>query len=172
MNELTKSTPVMSRDSKRANTIFTILAVLVALSMFVAASGSGSGNPAVEEPLPAWVDIGANVVSAIIGILVLLPKTRAVGAVAAAANMLLSMFVNYRVDGFDYFLYVLPYNIGTLAIALMLVWHYWEDLSYTFKSTSTGGRKSLNSYLGGVCPLGSLARSRLTEGRVGPRPFN
>lgn len=133
MNTFLKPTLVMQRDGRGTNTFFTALAVLVALAMFVAASGSGSGNPASGQPLPAWVDIAANVLSALIGVLVLLPRTRAVGSILAIVNMLLSMVVNYRVDGIDYFARVIPFNVVTILLAAMLVGHYAEDLLRLFR---------------------------------------
>lgn len=127
MQKLIRPTLVMNRDGKTTHTIYTLLAVIVALAMFLAASGSG--NPTTEEPLPAWVDTGANVLAALIGILVLLPKTRVASSMAAAVLMILSMFFNYTVDGYDFFLRALPFNLGTLVIALILTSHYWDDLS-------------------------------------------
>ena len=126
---------VMQRDSKTTNTIFTILSILVALSMFVAAAGSGSGNHVTEQPLPGWVDVGANIASALIGIMVLIPRTRVIGSVLAVINMLLSMYVNYTVDGINYFAQVIPYNIATIMVAALLIGHYFEDLAAVFRPT-------------------------------------
>lgn len=125
-DRLLKKTPVMERDTPRAHTVFTVLAVISALTMFVAASGSG--NPDTAEPLPDWVNIAANVVSAAIGLLVLLPATRVYGAVLAIVNMALSMAVNYTVDGPGYFALVLPFNLVSIAVAALLVRHYRDDL--------------------------------------------
>ncbi|MEZ4730751.1 MAG: hypothetical protein R3E79_26795 [Caldilineaceae bacterium] len=127
MQKLIQPTVVMRKDGKRTNTIYTLLAIIVALAMFLAASGSG--NPTTAEPLPAWFDTSANVLAALIGILVLLPKTRVASSMAAAVLMLLSMFFNYTVDGYAFFLRALPFNLGTLVIALVLIRHYWDDLS-------------------------------------------
>lgn len=121
----------MRRESKTTQIIFTLFALIVALAMFLAASGSG--NPTTAEPLPTWVDTGANVVAALIGVLILLPKTRAASSMAAAVLMLLSMFFNYTVDGYAFFLRALPFNLGTLVIALLLTSYYWKDLPATFK---------------------------------------
>lgn len=135
MRERTKAThrwlqptPVMRRDSKGANRLFTFLSILVALAMFVAAAGSGSGGHVSEQPLPAWVDLAANVLSALIGLLVLIPRTRSLGSLLAVVNMLLSMVVNYRVDGIAYFAAVSPFNIATVMVASVLLGHYGEDL--------------------------------------------
>lgn len=130
MQQLIKPTLVMRRDSKRAHTVFTLLAVIVALAMFLAASGSG--NPSTVEPMPVWFDTGANVLAALIGVLVLLPKTRGVSSMAAALLMVLAMFFNYTVDGYAFFLRALPFNLGTMVIALILASHHWADLPYTF----------------------------------------
>ena len=135
MRSFIKPTVVMRRDSKITHTIFTLFALLVALAMVLAASGSG--NPTTAEPLPTWFDTGANVLAALLGLLVLLPKTRAASSMAAAVLMLLSMFFNYTVDGYAFFLRALPFDLGTLVIALLLTSHYWEDLPATFKP-STG----------------------------------
>ena len=135
MQSFIKPTVVMRRESKTTQIIFTLLALLVALAMFLAASGSG--NPTTTEPLPVWVDTAANVLAALIGILVLLPKTRAASSIAAAVLMLLAMFFNYTVDGYAFFLRALPFNLGTLVIALLLASHYREDLPNTVKP-STG----------------------------------
>jgi len=121
-------TAVMRRDSRITNRVFDVLAILVALSMFVAAAGSGSGHYVTEQPLPTWVDVAANVVSAAIGVLVLLRRTRALGGVLAVINMGLSMYVNYRVDGIEYFAQVSPYNVTTIFVASLLIGHYVEDL--------------------------------------------
>jgi len=50
------------------------------------------------------------------------------GAIGAAVIMILSMFTNAQVDGFDYFLKVLPFDLGALAAAAVLAWHHRGDL--------------------------------------------
>ncbi len=129
-----KPTGVMRRERKTTQLIYTVFTLLVALAMFLAASGSG--NPTTAEPLPTWVDMSANVVAALIGLLVLLPKTRGVGSIAAILLMLLSMVVNYNVDGYAFFLRALPFNLGTVVIAFILARHYWKDLPNTFRPSS------------------------------------
>jgi hypothetical protein len=42
--------------------------------------------------------------------------------------MILSMFTNAQVYGFDYFLKVLPFDLGALAAAAVLAWHHRGDL--------------------------------------------
>ena len=44
------------------------------------------------------------------------------------------MFTNYEVDGFDYFLQVLVFDVSSLALALLVLWHYRDDLRDTFRS--------------------------------------
>ena len=68
------------------------------------------------------------------GLLVLMPRTRALGGLLAALNMVASMFTNYEVDGFDYFLQVLVFDVSSLALALLVLWHYRDDLRDTFRS--------------------------------------
>lgn len=123
---LFQKTGVMWRDTKTAHRVYTGLAVISAATMFIAAAGSG--NPQTAEPLPDWINIGANIASAIIGILVLMPRTRVLGAVLAALNMLLSMSANYMVDGPDYFLKVLPFNLVAIAVSVLVAWHYRDDV--------------------------------------------
>lgn len=117
--------PDMRRDGTRAQVLFSLIALIVALAMFAAASGSG--NPATLKPLPDWVNTGSNVLCVIIGILVLLPRTRGRASLAAGINMVVSMITNYLVDGPAYFLKVLAFNAITLILALVLVWHYRAD---------------------------------------------
>jgi hypothetical protein len=124
---LFQPTPVSQADSRLAHAAYTVAALLVAAAMFLAASGSG--NPATVKPLPDWVNTGANVLCMFIGFLVLLPRFRAVAAIAAALNMAASMVANYQVDGYAYFVHVLPFNIVTLSLSLVLAWHYRRDLA-------------------------------------------
>jgi hypothetical protein len=96
-----------------------ILCLVVAAAMVLAASGSG--NPATLDPLPDWINTGSNLLCLAIAGAVLLPSTRVWGAGAAAAMMAVSMATNYWVDGPDYFVRVLPFNLVTLAGALMIL---------------------------------------------------
>lgn len=134
MKTLLYPTFVMQRDNSLTNRVFTVMAVLVALSMFVAAAGSGSGHYVTEQPLPTWVDVTANVLSALIGVLVLVPRTRVIGSLFAVLNMALSMFVNFKVDGIEYFAQVIPYNVITILIAALLIGHYFEDLGARYRT--------------------------------------
>ena len=78
--------------------------------------------------MPNWINVGANLLCVLIAVLVLLPRTRAIGAIAAAANMMMSMVTNVLVDGAAYALLVLPFNIVTLAVSLAVAWHHRQDL--------------------------------------------
>ena len=120
---------VSERDGERTNTVFTVIAVLVALAMFIAASGSGSDQPMGDTTVPGWVDVGGNILAATIGVLVLIPRTRIVGAVAAVINMFVSMYLNYNIDGVDFFVDAIAYNTVTIMLASILVGHYHEDLA-------------------------------------------
>lgn len=106
-----------------ARGLYHAAAVLVALAMFAAALGSGNPDAAPDAArLPAWVDTLGNVLAAGFGVLVLIPRTRAGGALAAAALMALAMGVNYTVDGVDFFLRALPFNLITIALSAFIVW--------------------------------------------------
>ena len=130
---LFKRTAVMQSDSRSTHKFYTGVAVLLALTQFACATGSG--NPATAAPLPDGVNIAANVLAVGIGLLVLMPRTRALGGLLAALNMVASMFTNYEVDGLDYFLQVLFFDLSSLTLALMVLWHYRSDLRHTFRST-------------------------------------
>ena len=130
---LFKRTPVMWNDSRSAHQFYTAVAVLLALTQFACAAGSG--NPATAAPLSDAVNIAANVLAVVIGLLVLVPRTRALGGLLAGLNMVASMVTNYTVDGLDYFLQVLAFDLASLALALIVLWHYRPDLRHTFWST-------------------------------------
>ncbi|MEM7802007.1 MAG: hypothetical protein AAF633_22620, partial [Chloroflexota bacterium] len=103
-----------------------------------AASGAGSDDFVIEQPLPDWFNIGANVVSIIWAVLVLIPRTRILGAILVVINMALSMYVNYAVGGLEFFAFAVPYNTTTIGLAALLVGHYSDDLSYLFKRAANG----------------------------------
>ena len=126
LNMLFKPTPTMRNDGRSAHILFTIVAVLTAVTMFLCATGSG--NPTTEEPLSDFVNTAANVLAVLIGIFILIPKTRAVASIAGAANMVASMLVNYFVDGYAYFLQVLAFDLVALGLSLVVLWHYRKDL--------------------------------------------
>jgi len=126
LNMLFKPTPTMLNDGRRDHILFTTVAVLAAVTMFLCATGSG--NPTTAEPLPDAVNTAANVLAVLIGIFILIPKTRAVASIAGAANMVASMLVNYFVDGYAYFLQVLAFDLVALGLSLVVLWHYRKDL--------------------------------------------
>ena len=126
MMSLFRNTASMQRDNPTMRRVYWVLSGLIAAAIGLAASGSG--NPATVEPLPNWINAGANLLCVLIAMLVLLPRTRAIGAIAAGANMMMSMITNVLVDGVAYALLVLPFNIVTLAVSLAVAWHHREDL--------------------------------------------
>lgn len=107
------------RLSQRKRWLLTGVALLVALAMFVAAAGDGSAD--APSPPPDWFNQLANVASAAIGVLVLIPRTRGLGAWLAILSMLMSMVANITVDGVGYFWRVLPFNLGTIALSATLI---------------------------------------------------
>ncbi|MEM9463916.1 MAG: hypothetical protein AAGA90_01005 [Actinomycetota bacterium] len=123
---------VSGRDGRGATIGFTAISVVVAIAMFLAASGSGSGD-FVADPPPDWLNIGGNVFSVVIGLLVLVPRTRALGAILATGNMFVSMYLNHRYDGVDYFVDLIPFNTVTIMLASILIGHYVADLPRLFR---------------------------------------
>jgi lysylphosphatidylglycerol synthetase-like protein (DUF2156 family) len=130
IRDFLKPTRTMLNDSKGTHVFYTLLAVLLAVAMFMCASGSG--NPSTAQPLPDVINTASNVLCVLIGILVLVPKTRALASVAAGLNMLASMVTNYLVDGYDYFLQVLTFDLAALGLSLLVLWHYRKDLKAGF----------------------------------------
>ena len=126
MKMLLKPTPTMLHDSRVANILYTLVAVLAAVAMFLCATGSG--NQTTAEPLPDFVNTAANVLAVFIGIFILIPTTRAIASIAGSLNMLVSMLVNYFVDGYAYFLQVLAFDLVALGLSLVVLWHYRKDL--------------------------------------------
>lgn len=124
--DLLKPTTTMESDSPTTRVLHWMLCLLIAAAMVLAASGSG--NPDTAEPLPDWINSGSNILCVLIGILVLLPRTRAWGAIAAALMMIVSMTTNFVIDGPGYFVKVLPFNLVVLAISLAVAWHHRGDL--------------------------------------------
>lgn len=119
LSTLFTKTPAMQAQSPLVHRLLTGIAILVALAMFAAASGDGSAD--APSPPPDWVNLAANIVAAGIGVLVLIPRTRVLGAWLAIANMLVSMAANHRFDGSQYFSLVLPFNLTTIALAAILI---------------------------------------------------
>ncbi|MEM7341436.1 MAG: hypothetical protein AAF467_22475 [Actinomycetota bacterium] len=129
MKQLFSPSFVMLRDSRRATVVYSVVAVLVALAMFIAAAGAGPEQPVTDRSLPGWFDVTANLLAIAYGLLVLIPRTRALGALFAVANMFLSMYVNYEFGGVDFFIDAIAYNTGTIALGSILIGHYAEDLA-------------------------------------------
>ena len=126
LNMIFKPTPTVLNDGRSAHILFTIVAVLTAVTMFLCATGSG--NQTTAEPLPDFVNTAANVLAVFIGIFILIPRTRAIASIAGSLNMLASMLVNYFVDGYAYFLQVLTFDLTALGLSLVVLWHYRKDL--------------------------------------------
>ncbi|MEM7333367.1 MAG: hypothetical protein AAF490_14850 [Chloroflexota bacterium] len=141
MKKIVRPSFVMQRDGRLSNIAYTVIAVLVALAMFVAASGAGSDDFVIEQPLPDWFNIGANVISIIWAILVLIPRTRILGAILVVINMALSMYINYAVGGIEFFAFAVPYNTTTIMLGSILIGHYFEDLPYLFKRVAHDPQK-------------------------------
>ncbi|MEM7335850.1 MAG: hypothetical protein AAF490_27480 [Chloroflexota bacterium] len=139
MKKFLEKTLVMKRDSRQANIAYTIIAVLVAIAMLIAASGSGTGVYASGElTLGRWVlDTGGNVLAVIIAVLVLIPRTRILGAIMAVILMFISIYLNYTIDGIEFFARAIPYNTGTIMLGSILIGHYFEDFRYLFRSAQS-----------------------------------
>ena len=120
---------VSGRESSGERKAYWVITVIVALAMFLAATGSGSGEHVTAEPPPDALNIAGNVFAAAVGALVLIPRTRIYGAILAVINMLASMYFNYTYDGVDYFVDLIPYSITTIILASILIGHYEPDLA-------------------------------------------
>ncbi|MEM8924137.1 MAG: hypothetical protein AAGD35_11610 [Actinomycetota bacterium] len=129
MNALLAPSRVSGRETGNERIAYTAITVIVAVAMFIAASGSGSGEYVTAEPPPDALNIAGNVFAAVIGILVLIPRTRIYGAILAVGNMFVSMYLNYTYDGVDYFVDLIPYNTVTIMLASILIGHYEPDLA-------------------------------------------
>lgn len=135
MKAILNKTLVMQRDSKQANRIYTIIAGLVAIAMIIAASGSGTETYASGEPTLGRLvlDNGGNLLALIFAILVLVPRTRIIGAISAVILMFISMYLNYTLDGIEFFARAIPYNTITIMLGSILIGHYFEDFRYVFR---------------------------------------
>ena len=96
--------------------------VLIAIGQFLCASGSG--QPSTAEPLPDWLNNAANVVNVVIGIMVFIPRTRVLSAGLSVLITLASIATNYFVDGYDYFLKVLAFDLVLIAVSLYVYFYY------------------------------------------------
>jgi hypothetical protein len=115
----------MRNDRTPVKAVFWILALGTAATQVLCALGSGS--PDTAQPLADWVNITANVLNIVVAILVLLPGTRVWGAVAAVGIIIASIITNYQVDGYDYFLKVLPFDLVALVLPAVIAWHHRGD---------------------------------------------
>ena len=99
-----------------------ISVMILAIGQFLCASGSG--DPATIEPLPDWVNNTANIANVVIGLLVFIPRTRVLAACLSVLITLISMITNYVVDGYDFFLQALVFNLVLIGVSLYVYFHY------------------------------------------------
>ncbi len=125
MMRLLQPSRVMRNDSPAMRGIFWILALATSATQVLCALGSG--NPDTAQPLADWVNTTANLLNILVAILVLVPATRFWGAVAAAIIMIVSTITNFQVDGYAYFLKVLPFDVLAFALAAVVAWHHRGD---------------------------------------------
>ncbi len=96
--------------------------ILVAIGQFLGVLGAGhSGTVA---PLPAWLNDTANVANVVIGLMVLIPKTRVLAASLSVFITLISMGTNLFITGHEMFLEVLPFNLVLIGVSLYVHLHY------------------------------------------------
>jgi len=126
MMRLLKPSRVMRNDSPALRSIFWILTIATSATQVLCALGSG--NPDTAQPLADWVNTTANLLNILIAVLVLVPATRFWGAVAAAIIMIVSTITNFQVDGYAYFLKVLPFDVLAFALAAVVAWHHRSDV--------------------------------------------
>jgi len=126
MMRLLKPSRVMRNDSPALRSIFWILTIATSATQVLCALGSG--NPDTAQPLADWVNTTANLLNILIAVLVLVPATRFWGAVAAAIIMIVSAITNFQVDGYAYFLKVLPFDVLAFALAAVVAWHHRSDV--------------------------------------------
>jgi len=96
--------------------------VLMAIGQFLCATGSG--HPDTPEPLPDWINNTTNAINIVIGVMVLIPRTRVLAAGLSVVVTVASMVTNYLVDGHAYFLQVLPFSLVLLGVSLYVSVHY------------------------------------------------
>jgi cobalamin biosynthesis protein CobD/CbiB len=126
MKRFFQPTPVMRQDSPTLRGVFWILTIATAATQVLCALGSGS--PDTAQPLADWVNTTANLLNILIALLVLVPATRFWGALAAAIIMTVSTITNFQVDGYAYFLKVLPFDVLAFALAAVVAWHHRGDV--------------------------------------------
>ena len=99
-----------------------ICVTLMAIGQFLCASGSGS--PATVDPLPDWLNNTANFFNIAIGIGVFIPRMRVLSAVLSVLITVASIATNYLVDGYEYFLQVLAFDLVLIGVSLFVFFHY------------------------------------------------
>jgi hypothetical protein len=127
-------TAVMSADSQRQKIVYSILVLLVALGQFICASGSGSS--AGPDSVSGGVHTAMNIANTLIGILVLIPRTRVLGGVLSAIILTMSMVANYVFYGAAYFLKLLPFDGSIFIFSILVSVHYWPDIRFLLKASS------------------------------------
>jgi len=131
MNQLFIPTSVMLNEGKRTKVIFTALVCWVAFGQLLCASGSGPSTGA--DPVAGWVHIAMNIANVIIALLVLIPKTRALGAMLSTIILLISMSANLTFYGFAYFLKLSSFDLAFFIPSIVIFIHYRPDLAQTFR---------------------------------------
>jgi len=124
----------MSHDSKKVKLIFKILVYWIAFGQLLCASGSGPSTGA--DPVSGWIHTAMNIANVIIALLVLTPKTRALGAMLSTMILLVSMSANWTFYGFAYFLKMSPFDLAFFIPSIVVFMHYRPDLAQTFRRTS------------------------------------
>jgi len=129
MKSLFKATPTLLTESKQEKLFYMLLVLLTALGQFLCASGSGAaaGNDAVA----GWVHTAMNVANTSIGILIFIPKTRALAALLSGIISALSMTANDTFYDFAFFIKRLPFDGSLFSVSVVLLVHYWPDLRHT-----------------------------------------
>ena len=122
MKSLFKSTPEMLNESKRVRVILTILVFWVVFGQLICASGSGPSSGA--DPVSGWVHSAMNVANVIIAILIVIPKTRTLGAILSTIILSISMSANLTFYGLTYFLKFLPFDLAFFIPSIVIFIHY------------------------------------------------
>ena len=123
----------MLNEDKRAKIFFTMLVCWVAFGQLLCASGSGPSTGA--DPVAGWVHTAMNIANVMIAILVLTPKTRALGAMFSAIILFISMSANLTFYGFAYFLKLSLFDLAFFIPSILIFIHYRPDLAQTFRGT-------------------------------------
>jgi|GEM_PF-1345194 len=122
MKSLFRPTTEMLNQSKRDKVILTILVCWVVFGQLLCASGSGPSGGV--DPVAGWVHTVMNVANVIIALLILIPKTRALGAILSTIILLISMSANLTFYGLTYFLKLLPFDLVFFIPSIVIYIHY------------------------------------------------